>query len=160
MSRTLAPAPVRLYLWSGLGLVLLYGLAPWPLLQTVVHAALVIGVAPAFGGSLATALLAAAAGWTVETSLHLYPRLGGTPLADMIVALTAHGMRYQWPPEHRGSYLLRLALLCLGHALLAHLLVRWAAGPHAWGWGWLLAFVTVPLWGSLAFSLVQAPARK
>lgn len=160
MSRSLAPASPRLYLWTALGFGLLVALAPWPAAQAVVHVALVLAVAPAFGGSLATVLVAAAAGWTLETSLHLYPRLGATPLADMILALAAHGMRYQWPPERRLSYLVRMALLCLAHSLLARLLVTWAAGSHAWGWGWLLAFLTVPLWGSLAFQLVQAPARK
>ncbi len=143
---------------AGFGAI--YHTAPWPILQGLLHTFLVLGLAPAFGTSLGAVLVACAAGWVVEGTLHQYPRLGGTALADMTLALLAHWMRTQWPPEGVRSYAARLAVLCVALALLTHLVVRLAAGPHAWGTGWLWALLLVPAWGWWAFRLLPPPSRR
>lgn len=134
--------------------------SPWPSIQAVFHVLLVLGIAPAFRSPLAAALWAAAAGWLLEGSLRVYPRLGGTPLANMGAALLALGLLQLWPPHRFWPFWGRLSALVLGHALLVHLCVRIAAGPHAWGMGWLWALLTVPLWGSLALWLHRPPQAR
>lgn len=141
---------------AALGLVLLT--APFPRLQPVAHAALVLALAPRPGAPLATALWAAAAGWALEGSLRLYPHLGGTAWADMTVALLAAWMAGRWPLEDLKGWLGRLAGLLLLHTLLVHGAVRLAAGPHPWGLGWLWAALGLPLWAWASWRLLYAGA--
>ncbi len=152
----------RLLAWilAPLALGACHLLAPWPGLQAVAHVLLVLGIAPAFRTPLGSVLWACAAGWMAESSLHLYPRLGGTPMADMAIALLAWWMRANWPPESRTAFWSRMGMLAVLHLLGVHLLVRLAAGSHAWGWSWLWPLVAVPLWGSLAWHLQRVPVRR
>ena len=127
--------------------------APWPGLQGILHVFLVLGLAPGFPTPLQGAFWAAAAGWVLEGTMRVYPHLGGTPLADMLTCLLAYWLLLQWPPHSRKPYWGRQAALVFLHFLLVNLAVRFAAGPHTWGYGWLWSLVTVPLWASLALRL-------
>lgn len=139
---------------AALGLVVLG--APFPRLQPVAHAALVLALAPRAAAPLFTALWAAAGGWALEASLRLYPHLGGTAWADLSVALLAGWMAGRWPLENLKGWLGRLAGLLLLHTLLVHGAVRLASGPHPWGLGWLIAALSLPLWGWAAWRLLYA----
>lgn len=127
--------------------------AAWPGVQAVFHAFLVVGLAPDFRSPLVAALWAAAAGWVLEGSLRMYPHMGGTALANMIVSLLAMWTLTQWPPRDLKPYWVRMAAFALLHLLLVHALVRFAAGSHVWGTGPIWTLVLVPLWGTLAFRL-------
>ena len=139
---------------AGLGLVVLS--APFPRLQIIVHALLVLALAPRAGAPMLGALWAIAAGWTMEGSLRLYPHLGGTAWADLSLALLAGWMAGRWPLEGLAGWLYRLVGLSLLHALWVYGAVRLAAGPHPFGWGWLWVLGTVPLWGWVAWRLLYA----
>lgn len=134
-----------------LSLAGIWACAPWPVLQGFFHAFLVVGLVPEFRSRLTGVLWAAAAGWVLEGTLRTYPVLGGTPLADMLVGLVGAGIIRRWPPEQPKLFWLRSAGLALLQAGLVHACVRIAAGPHAWGLGWVGALAGVPLWASLAF---------
>lgn len=134
-----------------LGLVFLC--APFPRVQAVFHVMLVLALAPRPGAALRTALWAAAGGWALEGAARLFPHLGGTPWADMTVALLAAWMQGRWPLDSLKGWMLRLAGLLLFHTLLVHGTVRLAAGPHPWGVGWAWALLTLPLWAWLLWRL-------
>jgi hypothetical protein len=138
----------------GLGLVALT--APFPRLQGVVHVLLVVALVPRVGASLTAALWAIAAGWTVEGSLRFYSHLGGTAWADLSLVLLASWMAGRWPLEDLKGWFSRLLGLTILQACLVHFAVRLAAGPHPFGWGWLWALVTLPLWGWLAWRMLYA----
>ena len=142
---------LRLGFASAVALVLVHLLAPWPLLQAPVHGALVLGFAPGFHSRLAGVLWASAGGWVLESGLRMMPQAGGMALANMTVALALSWSLEHWPPAGVRTLWVRLAAFAVLHVLLAHALVRMAAGPHVWGWGWLAVLATVPLWGTLAF---------
>jgi hypothetical protein len=127
-------------------ILLLFPLAPWPRLQLALHAAIVVALCVDPRDYLVTALLAALSGWAVEGSLKLLPRLGGTPWAALTTALLAAFLAEHWPAETRWNWILRCAGLTVVLLLLTHLMVRWAAGPHGFGQGWSLVFLTLPLW--------------
>ncbi|HTL98829.1 MAG TPA: hypothetical protein VL181_08495 [Holophagaceae bacterium] len=131
-----------------LGLILL---APWPGAQAVLHAALVLGIALDPESALLTALWAAAGGWAVEGTLRLYPHYGGTPWADMSVALLAWWMIRDLPVGSFKGWLGRQALLGALWILAVHLAVRLAAGPHLWGWTWAWILLGLPFWGWLTW---------
>jgi hypothetical protein len=131
--------------------------APWPNVQAVFHILLVAGLAPLARSPLATALLACAAGWTVEGTLRMVPRMGGTPLADMAVALAARFLLSRAPGGRLVAFWGRFAVLAAAHGPLAHACAWLANGPHAWGWGWLASLLTVPLWGTVAWRLQRRP---
>jgi hypothetical protein len=76
----------------------------------------------------------------------------------MTLALLAGWMAGRWPLEGLKGWLVRLAPLCLLHALLVHGAVRLATTPHPWGWGWLWTLLTMPLWGWLTWRLLHAGA--
>lgn len=118
--RLAAPSPARQNLLSGslLGLILLS--APFPRIQAILHAMLVLALAPRAGAPLAGALWALAAGWALESSLRLFPHLGGTPWADMTIVLLIGWMAGRWPVEGLKGWLARLAVFTLLHALLLH----------------------------------------
>jgi hypothetical protein len=142
---------------ASLGLILLS--SPFPMVQALPHAMLVLALAPRPGWPLVGALWSVAAGWALEGSLRLYPHLGGTAWADLTVTLLAGWMAGRWPLEGLKGWLLRLASLCLLHALLVHGAVRLAAGAHPWGLGWFWALLSVPLWGWLSWRLLHAGAN-
>ncbi|MBP1625539.1 MAG: hypothetical protein H6Q00_14 [Holophagaceae bacterium] len=133
--------------------------SPWPGPQAVFHAFLVLALASGFESPLAAMLWAAAGGWILEGSLRMYPHLGGTALANMTLCLLAQWHFRNRPPDSRTAYWGQLAAFSLGHFVLIHLLVRLAAGPHAWGWGWLWTLVTIPVWGTLSLRM-HLPARR
>ncbi len=146
-------SPLRHVLVAVLTLGAIHQTAPWPGLQAVLHAFLVIGLAPMFRSSLVGVLWAAAAGWVLEGSLRLYPHLGGTALANMIVCLLMGWTLRQWPPRSAKPYWGRLAAFAVLHILLVHGLVFFAAGSHVWGTGPLWTLLLVPLWATASFRL-------
>jgi hypothetical protein len=133
--------------------------APWPVVQTVFHVFLVLGLAPGFSTPIQGLLWAAAAGWVLEGSLRIYPHMGGTALANMLVALLGYLLLLQWPPHSRNPFWGRMAAQAMVHYLLVNILVRFAAGPHVWGYGWLWAILSIPLWATLALRL-QTPIHR
>jgi hypothetical protein len=157
MSRPVAQSG-RQDLLCGLALALVFLCAPFPRLQAVFHVMLVLALAPRIGAPLRTALWAAAGGWALEGALRLYPHMGGTPWADMTVALLAAWMAGRWPVENLKGWLARLAALAVLHTLLVHGAVRLAAGSHPWGSGWAWALASLPLWGWTIWRLLYAGA--
>ena len=150
------PSAIRQNLLCATALGLLFLSAPFPRIQLVVHAVLVLALAPRPGAPLVGALWALAAGWTLEGSLRLYPHLGGTAWADLTLTLLAGWMAGRWPLEGLKGWLARLASLSVLHALLLHGAVRLATGPHPWGWFW--ALLSLPVWGWLAWRLLHSGA--
>lgn len=150
----------RLVLFVLLNLGLIYHAAPWPMVQAVLNTFLVLALAPEFRSLLIGGFWAALAGWVLEGTLRAYPHLGGTALGNLTTTLIAGWALIQWPPSERKAFLGRLAALALLHTVLVHGAVRIACGPHAWGWGWLVALATVPLWGRLAFKLHRPLHRR
>ena len=144
---------VRRHLIALAALICVHFTAPWPGLQGIFSVFLVLGLAPGFPSPLQGLLWAAAAGWVVEGTQRLYPHLGGTPLGNMLTCLLAYWLLIQWPPHSQKPYWGRQAALVVLLHLLVNLLTRFAAGPHAWGYGWLWALLTVPLWANLALRL-------
>ncbi len=153
--RTSTPSSTRQNLLCAATLGLIFLCAPFPSIQIILHAMLVLALAPRAGAPLTGALWALAAGWALEGS-YLYPHLGGTAWADMTLTLLTGWMAGRWPLEGLKGWLGRLAALTCLQALLVHGAVRLAAGPHPWGWGWFWALLSGPLWGWLAWRLLQA----
>ena len=153
MSRPV-PQSSRQDLLAAVALGLVFLCAPFPRLQAVFHVMLVLALAPRVGAPLRTALWAAAGGWALEGAARLYPHLGGTPWADMTVALLVAWMAGRWPLENLRGWLARLGVLLLLHTLLMHGAVRLAAGPHPWGTGWAWALLSLPLWGWVLWRLL------
>lgn len=160
MSTTASAPTVRHFLFVCLTLGGIYATAPWPVAQTVLNTFLVVGLAPEFRSPLIGACWAAAAGWVLEGTLRVYPHLGGTALGNLLAMLLAAWVLAQWPPNQRRSFWTRLAVLAVVHALLVHVAVRIAGGPHPWGWGPLWTLLTAPLWGSVAFMLHRPLHRR
>jgi len=152
------PTLLRQNLLCGAALGLLFLAAPFPRLQLIVHALLVLALAPRAGAPLFGALWALAAGWGLEGSLRLYPHLGGTPWADLSLALLAGWMAGRWPLEGVKGWLTRLAGLSVLQVLLVHGAVRLASGPHPWGFGWFWILLTLPLWGLGTWRLLHRGA--
>jgi hypothetical protein len=154
---------VRQDLLCLLALGMVFLCAPFPRVQAVFHVLLVLALAPRPGSALRTALWAAAGGWALEGAARLYPHLGGTPWADMSVALLAAWVAALWPVESLRGWMLRLAGLALLQTVLVHGAVRLAAGPHPWGSGWAWALGTLPVWSWLLWRLLfadPAPRRR
>ena len=154
--RLAPPSVTRYHLLCAMGLGLTILSAPFPSVQLILHAMLVVALAPRAGAPLSGALWALAAGWAMEGTLRLYPHLGGTAWADMTLSLLAGWMIGRWPLESLKGWWSRLASLSLLHVLLMHGAVRLAAGPHPWGWGWFWILASVPLWGWLTWRLLHA----
>jgi hypothetical protein len=154
--RIQAPPAVRQHLLCAIALGLVFLSAPFPRLQAVVHVVLVLALAPRVGSPLTGVLWAAAGGWAVEGTLRLYPHMGGTAWADMTFTLLAGWMAGRWPLEGVKGWLARLAGLVVAHTLVAHLAVRLAAGPHAWGSGWFWSLLSLPLWGWAVWRVLYA----
>ncbi|BDU78308.1 hypothetical protein [Mesoterricola sediminis] len=154
------PPMVRRHLLSLAAIACLPLAAPWPGLQAIVHIFLILGLAPGFPSPLTGLLWSAAAGWVVEGSLRLTPHMGATPLANMLICLTAYALLVQWPPHTRRPFWGRMAALAALHWLLANLLLRLAGGPHAWGFQWVFTLGSVPLWATLALKLHEPIHRR
>ena len=122
-------------------------LAPWPGPQALLHAGLVLGFALDPASALLTAIWAAAGGWMLEGTLRIYPHLGGTPWADMTVALLAWLLLLEWPVDSLKGWMGRQALLAALWIALVHFTVRLASGPHIWGTTWIWILLGLPLWG-------------
>lgn len=157
-----APSPLRQDLFCALALALVFLCAPFPRLQAVIHGVLVLALAPRPGSALRTALWAAAGGWALEGAARLYPHMGGTPWADMTVALLAAWIAGRWPVESWRGWLPRLAGLLLLQTALVHGAVRLASGPHPWGTGWVWTLATAPAWAWAFWHLLGpvAPPRR
>jgi len=153
--RSAAPSRARQHLLCAAALGLLVLTAPFPMVQVVLHAVLVLALAPRSGEPLSGALWALAAGWALEGTLRLYPHLGGTAWADLSLVLLAGWMAGRWPLEGLKGWLVRLAGLGVLHTLLVHGAVTLAAGSHPWGWGWLWTLLALPLWGWLTWRLLH-----
>nr|WP_320132422.1 hypothetical protein [uncultured Holophaga sp.] len=159
MSQPTPLDPVKRSILAFVCLGAIHQLSPWPGPQALFLAFLVLAVAPGFHSPVAALLWSAAAGWILEGSLRMYPHLGGTALANLIVCLLAHWHFRNRPPDTRIPYWGQLALFQVGLLLLTHLCVRIAAGPHPWGWSWLWPLVGIPFWGSLSLWL-RLPDRR
>ena len=153
MSNPTGSPKVRRFIWALLALGAIHYTAPWPGLQGACNAFLVLGLAPGFDSLLAGLCWAAGGGWILEGTLRLYPHLGGTALGNMVACTLAYGLLLRWPPSSLKPFWGRQAALVLIHGLMVHLAVRFAAGPHAWGTGWLWALALVPFWATLALRL-------
>ena len=151
---------VRRFLLAVLCLGGIHYTAPWPGPQAVLNTFLVLGLAPGFNSPLAGMAWAAAGGWVLEGTLRLYPHLGGTAFGNMLACLLAFVLLLRWPPHTLKPYWGRQAVLVIVHALLIHGSVRFAAGPHAWGTGWLWSLVLIPAWATLALRLHPPLHRK
>ena len=154
---TLPPLVRALLVLAALLLMVL--LAPFPGPQAIVHAALVLVLAVDPNSPLLTAVYAAAAGWTLEGSLRLYPHLGGTAWADLSVALIAAGLARGWPPKTWKDWWPRLLLLHILQILLVHIAVRMACGPAPWGSTWVWSLLSLPLWGGLLWRWLRPRGR-
>lgn len=143
------PPRIRHTLASVLLLGGIFFTAPWPSVQGVFHAFLVLGLAPQAGSLLVACLWSAAAGWLLEGTLRIYPVLGGTAWADISLTILAALLLKRWPPERLWLRWGQLAVLAALHGLAVHAAVRIAAGPHPWGSGWAWGLASVPLWGTL-----------
>lgn len=147
MKRVLHLRPPGQRALAALALILGVALmAPWPGLQAVLHAALVLGFALDPASALLTALWAAGGGWVLEGAHRIYPHLGGTAWADMTMALLARWLMLEWPADSLKAWMGRQAVLTGLWILLVHACVRLAAGPHLWGSAWAWALLGLPLW--------------
>lgn len=153
MNRRPSSTSVRHLLVTALTLGAIHQTAPWPGFQAVFHTFLVIGLAPGFRSPLVGALWAALAGWVLEGSLRMYPHMGGTALANMIVCLLVGWTFIQWPPRSSKPYWGRLAAFAVLHILLVHAMVLIAAGSHVWGSGPIWTLLAVPAWAAVSFKL-------
>jgi hypothetical protein len=78
----------------------------------------------------------------------------------MLACLLAFSLVLRWPPHSLKPYWGRQAALVLVHVLLIHMSVRFAAGAHAWGTGWLWSLFLIPVWATLALRLHPPLHRK
>ena len=143
--------PAQRAAMAGASLTGLVLLAPWPGLQAVLHAALVLGFALDPESALLTGVWAAAGGWAVEATLRIYPHYGGTGWADLSFALLAWWLLRAWPVDSLKAWLGRNAALAGLWILGTHLAVRLAAGPHLWGAAWIWILASLPIWGWLGW---------
>jgi hypothetical protein len=153
MIRRPASTSLRNILLAVLSLGAVHQTAAWPGVQAVFHAFLVLGLAPEFRSPLIGALWAAVAGWVLEGSLRMYPHMGGTALANMIVCLLVAWTLIQWPPGSAKPYWIRMGAFAGLHILLVRGIVLLAAGAYTWGSGPIWTLLLVPLWATIAFKL-------
>ena len=126
----------------------------------MLNAFLVLGLGPGFTSPLIGMAWAAAGGWVLEGTLKMYPHLGGTAFGNMMACLLAFSLVLRWPPHALKPFWGRQAVLVLIHTLLVHFSVVFAAGPHAWGTGWLWSLLLIPVWATLAQRLHPPLHRK
>jgi hypothetical protein len=152
-------ASIRHFLLAFLSLGAIHQTAAWPGIQSVCHVFLVLGLAPEFRSPFVGALWAAAAGWVLEGSLRMYPHMGGTALANMIVCLLVAWTLIQWPPLSVKPYWARLGAFAVLHLFLVHGAVLLAAGAHIWGSGPIWTLLLLPVWATVAFKLYRPHYR-
>lgn len=157
MIKGVGPPPVRHALASALALGGIFFTAPWPSVQGIFHAFLVLGLAPQSNSLLLACLWSAAAGWLLEGTLRLYPVLGGTAWADLTLTIASVLLLRRWPADRLWIRWGQLAVFATLHGLAVHAAVRLASGPHPWGSGWIWGLVTVPLWGTLVHRFQGRP---
>lgn len=155
-----ASTALRRFLLAFVCLGAIHQTAPWPGIQAVFHVLLVLGLAPEFRSPLVGTLWAAAAGWVLEGSLRMYPHMGGTALANMIVCLLVAWTLIQWPPRSVKPYWARMGAFAVLHLLLVHGAVLLAAGSHKLGPGPAWTLLSLPLWGTVAFKLYHPHPRE
>lgn len=143
------PPPIRHALAMALALGGIFFAAPWPSVQGVFHAFLVLGLAPQSASLLLACLWSAAAGWLLEGTLRIYPVLGGTAWANITLTIVAAFLVKRWPVDRLWIRWGQLAILAALHVLAVHAAVRLASGPHGWGTGWIWGLASIPLWGTL-----------
>lgn len=148
-----ASSSIRQVLVAVLSLGMVHQTAAWPGAQAVIHAFLVLGLAPEFRSPLIGACWAAVAGWVLEGSLRMYPHMGGTALANMIVCLLVAWTLIQWPPRSTKPYWARMGAFAVLHILLVRWMVLLAAGSHDWGTGPIWTLLLIPVWATVAFKL-------
>ncbi|MCL1893552.1 MAG: hypothetical protein FWG02_04865 [Holophagaceae bacterium] len=148
---------LRLLLIILFSLLLMYFLAPWPAPQAVVHVFIVLGLAPELRNSLYCGLLAASAGWLLESALRTYPVMGGTAMGNMVCALLLWYSLSISPPEKPFSYYTQLVLAVIIHTIVVRFFVNIASGPHVLGYGWQWSLVLLPAWGALTWRFYSPP---
>lgn len=147
MMRKSPPPLAGLWAYAGLGVVLLWTTARWPVPQAMLHSLLVVALLPLMKDALATGVWALAAGWVMDLALRLQPHPGGTAWADLTMVLFLRAAVRLWPPPDRSGYVLRLLGGLLIHGLLVQSALSLANGPHAWGAAWLWGAASGLLWG-------------
>ena len=160
MINTLDKPRIYRFFLSLFCLIGIHNTAPWPDIQNIINTFLVLGLAPSFNSPLVGMLWAATSGWILEGTLKMYPHLGGTAFANMIMSLFSFNLLLRWPPHSLKIYWWRQMILVIVHTLLVHLSVKFAAGPHNWGTGWLWALILVPIWGTIAMYIYHPSHRK
>lgn len=160
MSQRSAPPSARPWAWIALGLALLPALAPWPVAQGLVHGFLIAVLLPLVPDPLAAGLGALAAGWLSEATLRSMPHPGGAAWADLSLVLFVRLADRIRPPDSRWIYVPRLIGILLLHALLIHLAVYLANGPHAWGRVWMWPPLTALLWGPPCWGFHQLHQKR
>jgi hypothetical protein len=152
-------SPLLQWSFSAALLLLIFLTAPFPHVQIVLHAMLVLGISQRADSPVLTALFAALAGWALEGSLRMYPHLGGTAWANLSIALAGVFLARRWPAEGLGVWMARLGGLHVFQILLTHVMVQIACGPHLWGRTWITSLLTLPLWGWISWKLLRLDAR-
>jgi hypothetical protein len=147
----------RLYLTVTLSMAGIYAMAPFPSPQAVIHAFLVLGIAPGLKAPLQCALLASAAGWLSEVALRTYPAMGGTAMGNMLCAVLLWYSLSLSPPGKPFVYYIQLAIAVVLHAAAVYFFVNIASGPHEIGYGWQWSLVLLPAWGALAWRFYTPP---
>lgn len=160
MSNILDKTKIYRFLLSTFCLVCVHYTTPWSGIQSAFNAFLVLGLAPSFNSPLTGASVAAASGWILEGTLKIYPHLGGTAFANILMCLLAFNLLLRWPPHDLRIYWWRQAILVAVHTLVVHLSVSFAAGPHIWGNGWFWSSILIPIWGTIAMRIYQPLYRK
>lgn len=148
------------FLLSTFCLICIHYSAPWPGIQSAFNTFLVLGLAPSFNSPLIGVILAATSGWILEGTLKMYPHLGGTAFANILVCLLAFNLLLRLPPHDLRPYWWRQVILVAVHTVIIHMSVRFAAGPHIWGNGWVYSSALIPIWATLAMRVHHPLHRK
>jgi hypothetical protein len=160
MINTLDKSKIYRFFLSAFCLLCIHYATPWPGIQSAFNTFLILGLAPSFNSPLTGVAWAATSGWILEGTLKLYPHLGGTAFANMLMCLFAFNMLLRWPPHGLKVYWWRQVILVFVHTLLIHLSVRFASGPHIWGTGWIWSLALIPVWGTISVHIYQPSHRK
>ena len=134
--------------------------APWPGIQSILNTFLVLGLAPSFDSPLTGVIWAAASGWILEGTLKMYPHLGGTAFANMLMCLLTFNLLLRWPTHGLRIYYGRQVILVVIHTLLVYLSVRLTAGPHTCGTGWVWSLLLMPALDTVATNVYHPLHRK
>lgn len=122
----------------------------WPIIQNILHIFLILGLIPSYKSITTGIMLSALGGWILESSLKLYPKLGGTALANMIMCLLIFYLSIDWPISNLKSYFGRQSVLLVIHTLIIHIAIYYTSGFHVWDSGWFWSLCLLPIWGYIA----------